>query len=330
MSFTDPRIAYAAHTATCTFLLDEEGICVDIVAAPGARKDPRTGNTAQCLGAQYVASLDLASSGGLVELPSPGSTMLFARVDERGRVSLVRTGVVTEFESRRDADPFDGRPSADSGAVWTSAPEIPQREEAPAPRVKRTARPAQAARAAANERSYPDDRRSARRAEPLDEERPEPDFGLDYDDDNARTRVIEALRPEEVLPLTRRRDEQPMPLVTRRAIRRSQPSAGDSQPIRREATRETLRDPGREVSAGRQAQPRGMLPKRAPQFVPNEPPAAPPPQAQVQSPPKRDNASASRAVPWPSSRAGGRAGASHPSSFPPDADVRVAGRRRDR
>lgn len=330
MSFSDPRIAYAAHTATCTFLLDEEGICVDIVAAPGSRKDPRTGSTAQCLGAQYVASLDLASSGGLVELPSTGSTMLFARVDERGRVSLVRTGAVTEFESRRDADPFDGPPTADSGAVWTSAPELPPREEAPSPRVKRSPRQThstQPARASEGEHAHRGERRVGRRVEPT-EERPDLDFGLDYDDDDARTRVIQALRPEEVLPLTRRRDEQPMPLVTRRAIRRSQPSAGESQPLRREATREALRDPGREVSAARQAQPRGMLPKRAPQFVPNEAPPPPPPPAQVQAPPKRDHAP--RAVPWPSSRAGGRSGASHPSSLPPDADVRVAGRRRDR
>lgn len=45
--------------------------------------------------------------------------MLFARVDERGRVSLVRTGVVTGFEAKQMHDPF-----VDSASVETSAPEL--------------------------------------------------------------------------------------------------------------------------------------------------------------------------------------------------------------
>ena len=51
--------------------------------------------------------------------------MLFARVDERGRVSLVRTGVVTSFESMAAEDPFvEPAPSIDSGTVETSAPDL--------------------------------------------------------------------------------------------------------------------------------------------------------------------------------------------------------------
>jgi hypothetical protein len=113
-------ITYAAHTASCTFLLDSEGICRRIVVAPhGKRSASRT--AARCVGAQYVASLDGSAAGGLVEMPRVGAAMLFARVDERGRVSLVRTGVVTSFESNAGEDPFA---ETSSGAVETSAPEL--------------------------------------------------------------------------------------------------------------------------------------------------------------------------------------------------------------
>lgn len=111
-------IIYAAHTASCTFLLDSDGVCRRIVVAPkGKRSASRTAS--RCVGAQYVASLDGSAAGGLVEMPRVGAAMLFARVDENGRISLVRTAVVTSFESSAAEDPF-----ADSGAVETSAPEI--------------------------------------------------------------------------------------------------------------------------------------------------------------------------------------------------------------
>jgi hypothetical protein len=75
----------------------------------------------------------------LAEMPRVGSAMLFARVDERGRVSLVRTGIVTRFESHRtDEDPFaEQRPSE---SVKTSAPPItpsmPARRPAKPPEVR--------------------------------------------------------------------------------------------------------------------------------------------------------------------------------------------------
>jgi hypothetical protein len=151
-------ITYAAHTASCTFLLDSEGICRRIVVAPkGKRSASRT--AARCVGAQYVASLDGSAAGGLVEMPRVGAAMLFARIDERGRVSLVRTGVVLSFESNAGEDPF-----LDSGTVETSAPEL----ETP-----RGRRPAE---------SVP-----VRRFDP------------DYDDDpSEKTQRIQALRPEDI------------------------------------------------------------------------------------------------------------------------------------
>ncbi len=118
------EIAYAAHTAVCTFLLDEAGICRRVVMASAKR--PHEGKSlARCMGAQYVASLDGRTPGGLVELPRVGASMLFARVDDRGRISLVRTGLVTKFESRKPSsrkknhDPF-----AETDGVRTSAPDI--------------------------------------------------------------------------------------------------------------------------------------------------------------------------------------------------------------
>lgn len=118
------EFAYAAHTATCTFLLDQAGICRRVVMSSAKR--PNEGKPlARCVGAQYVASLDTRAAGSLVELPRVGASMLFARVDDRGRVSLVRTGIVTKFESRVRAprkpthDPF-----AETDGVQTSAPDV--------------------------------------------------------------------------------------------------------------------------------------------------------------------------------------------------------------
>ena len=116
---THIEISYAAHTASCTFLLDDEGICRRIVVAPKGKRREGSRTAVKCLGAQYVASLDGCAAGGLVEMPRVGAAMLFARVDENGRVSLVRTGVVTSFESHAGEDPF-----VDSQSVETSAPAL--------------------------------------------------------------------------------------------------------------------------------------------------------------------------------------------------------------
>jgi hypothetical protein len=163
-------ITYAAHTATCTFLLDSEGICRRIVLAPGNQRSPQpktsrdaTRLAARCVGAQYVASLDPSVSGMLAERPRVGASMLFARIDERGRVSLVRTGIVTQFECLRNEDPFEDSDKAPSMSVETSAPVIAP--SPPTPRVPRqTALPP-----------------------------PDPY----YADGNDRTRPIQALRPQD-------------------------------------------------------------------------------------------------------------------------------------
>ncbi|MBX3224113.1 MAG: hypothetical protein KF795_26595 [Labilithrix sp.] len=138
------EITYAAHTSSCTFLLDAEGVCRRIVIAPNAKRSiagskgrDAARSAARCVGAQYVASLDPTVSGMLAEMPRVGASMLFARVDERGRVSLVRTGLVTRFESHRVEDPFVETDKAPSMSVETSAPVITP--SVPTPRASRTA-----------------------------------------------------------------------------------------------------------------------------------------------------------------------------------------------
>jgi hypothetical protein len=136
------EITYAAHTASCTFLLDSEGFCRRIVVSPSSTRDltkrarDLRSVAARCVGAQYVASLDPAVSGLLADKPRVGASMLFARVDERGRVSLIRTGVVTKLEMRRE-DPFAEPADAPSTSVETSAPPITS--SAPTPRFERKA-----------------------------------------------------------------------------------------------------------------------------------------------------------------------------------------------
>lgn len=136
------EITYAAHTASCTFLLDAEGFCRRIVVSPSSTRNlTKRGRdvrsvAARCIGAQYVASLDPAVSGLLADKPRVGASMLFARVDERGRVSLVRTGVVTKLETHRE-DPFAEPAETPSTSVETSAPPITPSE--PTPRFERKA-----------------------------------------------------------------------------------------------------------------------------------------------------------------------------------------------
>jgi hypothetical protein len=121
------KIAYAAHTNSCTFLLDGEGFCRQIVLNPSLSKTVK-GREAEavarrCIGAQYVASLDGSLPGLLAEMPRVGIPMVFARVDERGRVALVRTGKVTRFDSEQIDQPF--AEVAPSVSVETSAPPMP-------------------------------------------------------------------------------------------------------------------------------------------------------------------------------------------------------------
>ncbi|MEZ4298166.1 MAG: hypothetical protein R3B70_24655 [Polyangiaceae bacterium] len=100
-------IVYAVHTRSCTYLLDEDGFCKWVLSRSGARSEDR------CVGAQFVAALDLHSKGGLVGELRIGASALFIRSEE-GRFVLIRTKPIEHVEIRgaaSEADPY--APQAD-------------------------------------------------------------------------------------------------------------------------------------------------------------------------------------------------------------------------
>lgn len=111
--------AYAATTEGCTFLLDEDGVCLRVLLKGERRGTADTtlggrtrGQAARrCIGAQYVASIDVRVEGGLVPMPRVGMPMLFAYTGDDGRIAVVRTGRLVRFETvaqeRRDDIPVD-------------------------------------------------------------------------------------------------------------------------------------------------------------------------------------------------------------------------------
>jgi hypothetical protein len=88
-------IVYAVHTRSCTYLLDDEGICRWVLSRSGAKSDDR------CVGAQFVAALDLHSKDGLIGELRIGASALFIRSDG-GRFMLIRTKPI-EYVELRDA-----------------------------------------------------------------------------------------------------------------------------------------------------------------------------------------------------------------------------------
>src|SRR5262249_5310594 len=105
--------AYAAYTDACTFFLDENGVCLRVVLT---RRSPdsvtlggrtRADAADRCVGAQYVASIDRGTAGGLVPMPSAGAAMLFAYIDADGRIAVVRTGPLVRFENLHDRETIE-------------------------------------------------------------------------------------------------------------------------------------------------------------------------------------------------------------------------------
>jgi hypothetical protein len=102
-------IAYVAYTERNVLMLDSEGICVRVEPLRGLIAH-RWGDTPpmraelsdgalRCIGAQYIASIDPGSPGGLAHMPRVGTSMLFAAVAHDGRIYCVRAGPLTHFES---------------------------------------------------------------------------------------------------------------------------------------------------------------------------------------------------------------------------------------
>ncbi|MBM4375679.1 MAG: hypothetical protein FJ095_11390 [Deltaproteobacteria bacterium] len=106
-----PRdLAYAVHTATCTYLLDGDGVCRWIVSPQGVPPS----HVQQAVGAQFVACLDLTEPGGLVGELHVGAMALMARYDG-DRMVLLRTAEITHVDDRRG-------PSDDDATVRARRP----------------------------------------------------------------------------------------------------------------------------------------------------------------------------------------------------------------
>jgi hypothetical protein len=95
------EMAYAVHTRTCTYLLDGTGVCRWVVSVRGAVPQ----HIRQCIGAQFVACLDLEVDGGLVAELRPGARGLLVR-NTGERMVLLRTGNILQVDDRR----FEGKP----------------------------------------------------------------------------------------------------------------------------------------------------------------------------------------------------------------------------
>lgn len=96
-----PVIKYVAHTSAYSLMLDAEGVCRRVVLTKRRAKPSGVdaSKAEKCLGAQYVASLDPVRPAELVALPRAGAPLLLAKVAKDGRVTLVKTGTVSRFDT---------------------------------------------------------------------------------------------------------------------------------------------------------------------------------------------------------------------------------------
>ncbi len=135
-------MAYAVHTRSCTYLLDDDGICRWTLAPTGI---PVPGAD-RYLGAQFVACLDVREAGGLVGELRIGAAALFAR-SEGGRLVLLRTPLIEFVEHRPD--------DADASTAAEPSPPPPARESLPSYTPHVGPPPAYAPRPSAPEPSAP-------------------------------------------------------------------------------------------------------------------------------------------------------------------------------
>jgi hypothetical protein len=209
------EIAYAAHTESCTLMLDADGVCRWVVASNGG--EPRSGKSqqaaARCIGAQYIASLDFDAPGGLVEMPRPGLPMLFARTDpDTGRIYVVRTGPIVRFEKKV----ADARPEGTASEPNLSVNDSETRER-PAGPPHVPSKPKPTPTPAPREEVFDEDEWESETHEMARNELPVPDesgdWGEDWDSDIDTARV-------EVPPgaLARMRDRSDSSAPTYRAL----------------------------------------------------------------------------------------------------------------
>ena len=93
-------IAYVAQTRDHLLMLDEEGVCLHVHRRSADIGTATSEGALRCLGAQYVATLDVNEPGLLGHAPTLGAPMLFAKVSPTGKISIVRTGPLERFDPR--------------------------------------------------------------------------------------------------------------------------------------------------------------------------------------------------------------------------------------
>jgi hypothetical protein len=95
-------VGYIVRTRDHLLMLDEDGVCLYVHRRNRQveHTDEAIDGAIRCIGAQYVAALDTRKPGVLVPEPVVGAPMLFAKLGEEGRISLVRTGPIESFEVR--------------------------------------------------------------------------------------------------------------------------------------------------------------------------------------------------------------------------------------
>jgi len=93
-------IAFVAQTRDHLLMLDDEGVCLHVHRRSKERGDDAMDGAIACIGAQYVAALDPREPGYLAHSPTLGVPMLFAKVGDGGKISIVRTGPLERFEVR--------------------------------------------------------------------------------------------------------------------------------------------------------------------------------------------------------------------------------------
>ncbi len=128
------EMAFAVHTRACTYLLSADGVCRWIVSKQGIVSE----HVRQCIGAQFVACLDLTVAGGLVGELAVGGRALFVRHDD-DRLVLLRTGQVEQVDDRRlqEESPDDQVPPpaaavrATSGSQYGKRAGLPYMAKAP-------------------------------------------------------------------------------------------------------------------------------------------------------------------------------------------------------
>lgn len=112
---------YAVHTRSCTFLLDEEGLCHFIVSRTGMVPPEIRG----CVGSQFVACLHPELEGGLAGELIVGASALFAKKEaETGRMVLMRSGPIVRVELRGVSEGASSEHLSDSALDLASGPPL--------------------------------------------------------------------------------------------------------------------------------------------------------------------------------------------------------------